>query len=128
MPCVREFGPPTPSLNIILQIRHMAVENKLVMSKKVIEKLTKNNNNNKKKQKKNKKTKKQKKKLGLPTNKTLQEKIQPKIINLSKCHLTKFQVLLLTKGPKFCPTTKRNVFDIKSDTKELARKLKVREI
>ena len=83
-----------------------------------------------KKKQKNKKTKKtkQKKKLGLPTNKTLQEKIQPKIINLSKCHLTKFQVLLLTKGPKFCPTTKRNVFDIKSDTKELARKLKVREI
>ena len=22
MPCVREFGPPTPSLNKILQIRH----------------------------------------------------------------------------------------------------------
>ena len=58
MPCVREFGPPTPSLNKILQIRHMAVENKLVMSKKVIEKLTKNNNNNKKNKKQKKQTKK----------------------------------------------------------------------
>ena len=55
------------------------------------------------------------------------EKIQPKIINLSKRHLTKFQISLLTKGPKFCPTTKGNVFDIKSDTKGFTRKLKLRE-
>ena len=34
----------------------------------------------------------------------------------------------LTKGPKFCPTTKGNVSDIKSDTKEFAKKLKLREI
>ena len=53
--------------------------------------------------------------------------MQPKIINLSKRHLTKLQTSLLTKGPKFCPTTKENVFDIKSDTKEFTRKLKLRE-
>ena len=103
MPCVREFGPPTPSLNKILQIRHMAVENKLVMSKKVIEKLTKNNNN----KKKHKKTKKQKKKLGLPTNKTLQEKIQPKIINLSKCHLNEIPGIVVNKRTKILSCYKK---------------------
>ena len=93
----------------VLQTRHATVDNKLVISKQLIEKLTKTI------------------KLGSPTNKTLREKIQPKIIKLSKRHLTKFQILLLTKGPKFCPTTKGNVFDIKSDFKELTRKLKLRE-
>ena len=34
---------------------------------------------------------------------------------------------MLTKGPKFCPTTKGNVFGIKTDTKEFTRKLKLRE-
>ena len=33
----------------------------------------------------------------------------------------------LTKEPKFCPTTKGNVLDIKSDTKKFTRKLKLRE-
>ena len=32
---------------------------------------------------------------------------------------------LLTKGPKFCPKTKGNVLDIKYDTKEFTRKLKI---
>ena len=54
--------------------------------------------------------------------------MQPKIINLSQQHLTKSQISLLTKRPTFCPTTKGNVFDIKSDTKEFTRKLKLREI
>ena len=67
------------------------------------------------------------KKLGSPTNDTSREKIQPKIITLSKPHLTKFQVSLFTKGPKFCPTTKGNVFDVKFDTKEFTRKVKLRE-
>ena len=66
------------------------------------------------------------KKLGSPTNKTSREKIQPNIINLSKRHFTKFQISLLTKEPKFCPTAKGNVFDIKSDTKKITRKLKLR--
>ena len=80
------------------------------MSKQVIEKLTKLTCN-----------------LESPTNETSREKIQLKIKNLSKCHPTKFQILLLTKGPKFCPTTKGNVFDIKSDIKEFIRKVKLRD-
>ena len=53
--------------------------------------------------------------------------MKPKTINLSKHHPTKFQILLLTKRPKFRPTTKGNVLDIKSDTKKVTRKLKMRE-
>ena len=93
----------------VLQTRHATVENKDLMSKQLIEKLTKY------------------KKLGSPTNETSRKKIQSKIINLSKRHLTKIQISLSTKEPKFCPTTKGNVFDIKSDTKEFTRKLKLRE-
>ena len=52
--------------------------------------------------------------------------MQPYIINLPKRQLTKSQILSL-KGPKFCPTTKGNVFDIKFDSKEFTRKLKLRE-
>ena len=55
------------------------------------------------------------------------EKRQPKIINLSKRHLTKFQVSLLNKKPESCPTTKGNVFEIKSDIKEFTRNLKLGE-
>ena len=53
--------------------------------------------------------------------------MKPKTINLSKRHPTKFLILLLTKRPKFRPTTKGNVLDIKSDTKEVTRKLKMTE-
>ena len=53
--------------------------------------------------------------------------MKPKTINLSKRHPTKFLILLLTKRPKFRPTTKGNVLDIKNDTKEVTRKLKMRE-
>ena len=53
--------------------------------------------------------------------------MKPKTINLSKHHPTKFLILLLTKRPTFRPTTKGNVLDIKSDTKEVTRKLKMRE-
>ena len=35
--------------------------------------------------------------------------------------------MLLTKKTKFCPTTKENVFDIKSDSQEFNIKLKLRE-
>ena len=90
----------------VLQTRHATVENKYLMPKQLIEKLTKY------------------KKLGSPINKTSRKKIQPKTINLSKRYLTKFQISLLTKGPKFCPAKKGNVFEIKSDTKEFTRKLK----
>ena len=53
--------------------------------------------------------------------------MKPKTTNLSKRHPTKFLILLLTKRLKFRPTTKGNVLDIKSDTKEVTRKLKMRE-
>ena len=66
-------------------------------------------------------------KTGTTTNEISGEKIQPKIINLSKHHLTEFQILLLTKGATFCPTTKWNVFVTKSDTKTFTRKSKLRE-
>ena len=79
------------------------------MSKQLIEKLTKY------------------KKTEIANHETSRKKIQPKIINLSKRHLTKFQISLLTEGLKLCPTTKGNGFDIKPDTKEFTRKLKLRE-
>ena len=50
----------------VFQTRHAIVENKLVMLKKVIEKWTKC-----------------KTKLGSSTNKTMLERIQPKVMNLS---------------------------------------------
>ena len=34
------------------------------------------------------------------------EKIRPQVLNLSKQTLTQHQIKLLTRGPKFCPTTK----------------------
>ena len=53
--------------------------------------------------------------------------MQTKTINLSKSHLTKFQILSLKAGPKICLTTKENVFDIKSSFKEFTSKSKLRE-
>ena len=64
----------------------------------------------------------------LSTKETLKERMQPKIINLSKHQFTKFQISLLTKRPKFCPTTKENAFDIKFDAKAFSMKFKLREI
>ena len=52
-------------------------------------------------------------KLESLTNEISRKKIQPNIINLPKRHLTKFQILLLTKGPKVWPTTTGHVFGIK---------------
>ena len=81
---------PTISTNIwkVLQTRHPTVKNKLEMSRQLIEKLTY-------------------KKIGSSTNETSREKIQTKTINLSKSHLTKFQISSLKAGPKICLTTKR---------------------
>ena len=55
------------------------------------------------------------------------KKIQPKILNLSKYSLSLSAISLLSKGPKFCPTTKGNYFTMKSDTKTFNRKLKLME-
>ena len=49
------------------------------------------------------------------------------MINISKRHLTRAQISLLTKGPKFCPTKNGNFLQIKSDTKAFIRKLKLME-
>ena len=67
------------------------------------------------------------KKTGSSTNETSREKIQTKTINLSKSHLTKFQISSLKAGPKICLTTKGNVFDIKSSFKEFTSKSKLRK-
>ena len=44
-------------------------------------------------------------------------------MNLSKTTLTRQQIKLLTRGPKFCPTTKGNFFDFKNDTKNFTKRL-----
>ena len=93
----------------VLQTTHAQVEKKLVKSKQVIEKLTKY------------------KKTGIANQQNILRIDTTWIINLSKRHLTKFQISFLTKEPKFRPTTKGNVFDIKPDAKEFTRKLKLRE-
>ena len=41
--------------------------------------------------------------------------------------MTSSQISLLCKGPKYCPSTKGNYIQIKADTKEFTRKLKLRE-
>lgn len=46
--------------------------------------------------------------MGSSSNETLREKIHPKIIKFSKCHLTILHISLLTK-----------VFDIKFDIRKL---------
>ena len=38
------------------------------------------------------------------------------------------QISLLTKGPKFCPTTKGNYLNTKVDISEFTRKLKLKDI
>ena len=91
----------------VLRRRHSPVENKHLMPKHIIKNLTKTGTANQ--------------------QNIARKEIKPKIINLSKQHLTKFQISLLTIGPKFCPTAKGNVFEIKSDNKEFTRKLKLRE-
>ena len=48
-------------------------------------------------------------------------------MNLSKYKLNKYQISLLSRGPKFCPTTKGNFFQLKTDPKEFTRKLKLIE-
>ena len=51
----------------------------------------------------------------------------PKVLNLSKTTLTRSQISLLCKGPKFCPSTHGNFIDIKADSRDFSRKLKLRE-
>ena len=46
---------------------------------------------------------------------------------MSTRHLTEAQIKLLSKGPKFCPVTKGNYLDIKTDIKDFTRKMKLQE-
>ena len=47
--------------------------------------------------------------------KSQQEIVQPKIFNLSKKTLSRYQVNILLRGFRFTPTPKRNIMQLKSD-------------
>ena len=49
------------------------------------------------------------------------------MLNLSKRTLTQKQILLLTRGPKFCPTTKGNESDFCGATKIFSKKIIIQE-
>ena len=46
---------------------------------------------------------------------------------MSKRDLTQQQILLLTRGPKFCPSTRGNTSDFCGDTRTFTKKLIIRE-
>ena len=46
---------------------------------------------------------------------------------MSRKLLTKSQITLLSKGPKFCPTTKGSSLNIKTDIKEFTRKIQLQD-
>ena len=50
-----------------------------------------------------------------------------KIINISSKPLTERQITLLRSGLKFTPTPKPNIIELKSDTQEFTRKLRLIE-
>lgn len=50
---------------------------------------------------------------------------KPKIVNLSSRDLTKDEIDILTKGPKFCPSTPGSYLEVKADIAELTRKMKI---
>jgi hypothetical protein len=57
-----------------------------------------------------------------------QNRIDPKVINLSNRMLTKSEIKLLIKGLKFTLTPKSNHKELKTDSKEYTRKLRLVEI
>ena len=59
--------------------------------------------------------------------KSQQEIVQPKIFNLSKKTLSRYQVNILLGGLKFKPTPKRNIIQLKSDIHNYTRKLRLTE-
>ena len=59
--------------------------------------------------------------------KSQQEIVQPKICNLSKKALSRYQVNILLRGLKFTPIPKRNVIQLKSDIHNYTRKLRLTE-
>ena len=59
--------------------------------------------------------------------KSQQEIVQPKIFNLSKRTLSRYQVNILIRGLKFTPTPERNIIQLKSDIRNYTRKLRLTE-
>ena len=59
--------------------------------------------------------------------KSQQDIVQPKIFNLSKKTLSRYQVNILLRGLKFTPTPKRNIIQLKSDIHNYTRKLHLTE-
>ena len=59
--------------------------------------------------------------------KSQQEIVQPKIFNLSKKSLSRYQVNILLRGLKFTPTPKRSIIQLKSDIHDYTRKLRLTE-
>ena len=54
--------------------------------------------------------------------------VRPKILNLSNFNLTQHHISVLSRGPKFCPTTRGRKSDACGDSYSLGRKLSIREI
>ena len=59
--------------------------------------------------------------------KSQQEIVQPKLFNLSKKTLSRYQVNILLRGLKFTPTPKRNIIQQESDIHNYTRKLRLEE-
>ena len=56
-----------------------------------------------------------------------EDTIQPKIFNLSKKTLSRYQINILSRGLKFTPTPKRDNIHLKSDIQSYTRKLRLLE-
>ena len=53
--------------------------------------------------------------------------IRPKILNLSNFNLAKHHISVLSRGPKFCPTTKGRKSDTSGDNYMLGRRMMLQE-
>ena len=63
-----------------------------------------------------------------PIQQIQKKTISPKIINLSKYKLSKPELSLLRRGPKFTPTSKGNSLNLKSDIFDFTRRIQMQEI
>ena len=90
----------------------------------------------KKKEKNKKITKANKKHLTITADKQVEKQteehkekriMQPKIFNLSKTTLSRYQVGILMRGLNFTPTPSKNHIELKSDVQAFTRKLRLME-
>ena len=63
-----------------------------------------------------------------PIQQIKKKTISPKIINLSKYKLSKPELSLLRRGPKFTPTSKGNSLNLKSDIFDFTRRIQMQEL